>query len=105
MSDDRTPASNLQFAADARRLTAVCRRLGLPSVSFRSPPRVIGVDRTLRRRPDGSCVVAVRVKNRTVADVRVDLIAGVVAANASLDADMLSALETALAREMLAAAA
>lgn len=49
--------------------------------SFRSPPGVPGVMRTLRRRPDGSSVVAVVLHDRPWVDVLADLVEGVVAAN------------------------
>lgn len=48
---------------------------------FRSPPRLADVDRTLRRRPDGQVVIAVRLTGRPFAAVQSDVIAGVVVAN------------------------
>ncbi len=48
---------------------------------FRSPPRLAEVDRTLRRRPDGEAVVAIRLTDRPFAAVQSDVIAGVVAVN------------------------
>ena len=49
--------------------------------SFRSPPGVPGVARTLRRRPDGSVQVAVTMAERPWAAVQADLVEGFVVAN------------------------
>lgn len=68
------------FAHAARTLTAEARRRGLVGPSFRCPPRLLGIDRTLRRRP-GGVVVAVRVKGRPWPAVLGDMIEGVVVAN------------------------
>jgi hypothetical protein len=76
------PAFNtLQFAAAASALTQASSRLGLVGPGFRCPPRLAGVDRSLRRRADGSAIVAVRVRNRPVAAVLADMIDGVLASN------------------------
>ena len=48
----------VQFAAAARLLNAESQRFGLDAPSFRSPPRVVGVDRTVRRREHGGVVAA-----------------------------------------------
>lgn len=48
---------------------------------FRSPPRLEGIDRSIRRRPNGTVVVAVRRDGRPLAAVQADVIEGVVAAN------------------------
>ncbi|MFM7068013.1 MAG: hypothetical protein ACKOYM_01010, partial [Actinomycetes bacterium] len=61
------------------------RRRGLRPPVFRSPPRIDGVDRTIRRRPDGVVVVAVRLADRPFAAVQADVVEGVVVAN-ELDA-------------------
>ena len=55
---------------------------------FRSPPGLVGVDRSIRRR-QGSSVVAVRIVERPWAAVQADMIEGVVVANglASPEAD------------------
>ena len=73
-------ASTLEFAAAARSLSTAARRMGLSVPSFRTPPRLVGVDRTLRRHPAG-VTVAVRVRGRPWAAVVADMIDGVVAAN------------------------
>jgi hypothetical protein len=75
------PGSTVDFAGAARTLTRAARGMGLVVPSFRCPPRLIGVDRTIRRRPDGA-IVAVRLRGRPWAAVLADMIEGVVVANA-----------------------
>ena len=75
-------ASSVRFAAAARRLSAACQARGLVAPSFRSPPRAPGADRSLRRRPDGGAVVAVRVRGRPFAAVAADMVEGTLLANA-----------------------
>lgn len=82
---DTTPPHGLRsptvdFAVAARRLAATARRSGCVAPSFRTPPRLVGVDRTLRRHARGA-VVAVRVKGRPWAAVLADMIDGVVRVN------------------------
>jgi hypothetical protein len=74
-------ASAVQFSESVRKVVGVARRHGLRPPVFRSPPRLDGVDRTIRRRADGQAVVAVRRTGRPLAAVRADVIDGVVAAN------------------------
>jgi hypothetical protein len=74
-------AVTFRFADAARRLTLAARRLGLTAPAFRSPPRVAGVARTLRRRADGGTVIAVALRGRPWEAVLADLIDGVVVAN------------------------
>lgn len=74
------PASSVDFAGAARVLTRAARRMSLVGPSFRCPPRLVGVDRSIRRRPDGA-IVAVRLRGRPWAAVLADMIEGVVAAN------------------------
>ena len=69
------------FAGTARRLAAAGRARGLAVPGFRTPPRQPGCDRTIRRYPDGTALVAVRVKGRLWDDVVDDLIAGVLTVN------------------------
>ncbi|MFM8992736.1 MAG: hypothetical protein ACKOJG_00810 [Actinomycetota bacterium] len=78
------PALNTaEFAAVARMIAAESRRLGLVAPGFRCPPRIIGVDRTVRRfaGDDAAGVVAVAVKGRPLAAVVADMIEGVVVLN------------------------
>lgn len=49
---------------------------------FRTPPRIVGRDRTIRRSPDGTGgVVAVRLRGRPFTAVIADMIEGVVVLN------------------------
>jgi hypothetical protein len=72
--------TTVDFATAARTLTGEARRRGLVGPSFRCPPRLLGVDRSIRRR-DHSVVVSVRLRGRPMAAVLADMIEGVVAAN------------------------
>ena len=74
------PVSALRFAHVARVLGAAARAGGLQVPAFRSPPRVAGTARTIRRYPGGA-VVAVQIRGRPFADVVTDMIDGVIAAN------------------------
>ncbi len=79
-------ASTVEFAAAARTLSRAAVRRGLVAPSFRCPPRLVGVDRTIRRRAGrGSraapAVVSVRVRDRPREAVLGDMIEGVVVAN------------------------
>jgi len=70
----------LEFALVAKVLVVETRRRGLVVPGFRCPPRIVGVDRSLRR-VDGHVTVAVRVKGRPLVAVVADMIEGVVVAN------------------------
>jgi hypothetical protein len=101
-------AVTFRFADAARRLGVEARGLGLAAPAFRSPPRLVGVDRTIRRRPDGGAVVAVVLRDRPWGAILADLIDGVLAANrlAGTSADRArNALWEAIARSEAAAAA
>ncbi|MET0729531.1 MAG: hypothetical protein ABWZ76_14660 [Acidimicrobiales bacterium] len=74
-------SSSLNFARTVQSLGAVARSLGLVVPGFRSPPRLVGVQRSIKRWPGGS-TVAVVVRGRPWAAVQSDLIEGVIAANA-----------------------
>ncbi len=94
-------ATTVEFAAAARTLTREARRRGLVGPSFRCPPRLVGVDRSIRRRPDGA-VVSIRLKDRPRSAVIADMIEGVVVANGlrppaadRLRTDLWSAMESA----------
>lgn len=73
-------ASTVDFASAARTLTREARRRGMVGPSFRCPPRLVGVDRSIRRRGDGA-IVSVRLRGRPWVAVLADMIEGVVAAN------------------------
>ncbi len=81
------PADPVRFAAAARRLGVEARRRGLAVPGFRSPPRLPGAERSIRRRPDGAAVVAVRVHGRPLDAVVTDMVEGVLAANRSAAGD------------------
>ncbi len=68
------------FAAAARTLTREARRRGLVGPSFRCPPRLVGVDRSIRRHADRA-VVSVRLRGRPWPAVLADMIEGVVVTN------------------------
>jgi hypothetical protein len=73
-------ATTVEFAAAARALTQEARRWGLIGPSYRCPPRLVGVDRSIRRRPNGA-VVSIRLQGRPRGAVIADMIEGVVVAN------------------------
>jgi len=70
----------VRFAVTARLIADAARARGLVSPAFKSPPRLDGLDRTVKR-SGRSVVVAVRVKGRPFGAVVSDLIEGVVVAN------------------------
>lgn len=74
-------ATALQFSETVRIVVGLARRRGVRPPVFRSPPRLEGVDRSIRRRPNGTVVVAVRRHGRPLAAVQADVIEGVIAAN------------------------
>jgi hypothetical protein len=75
------PPAPIRFADTARAVAAAARRLGLAVPVFVSPPRLPRVARPLRRRADGTAVVAVRLGGRAPDVVAADLVDGVVVAN------------------------
>ncbi len=73
--------SSFEFAMAARLMGQVIRSSGYRAPAFRSPPRVVGQNRSIRRRPDGSASIAVALRGRAQVAVVADMIDGVVAAN------------------------
>lgn len=73
-------APSVRFAVTARAIADVARAHELTVPAFRTPPRVLGVSRTILRRTDGT-VVAVATKGRPFGAVAADLIEGVIVAN------------------------
>jgi hypothetical protein len=73
--------SSLRFAAAVRSLAVESRKLGLEVPGFRSPPRLAGADRSLRRRPGAAPAVAVRLVGRSFEAIAADMVEGVVVAN------------------------
>lgn len=76
-----TGPTSLDFATAARALGRSARALGLRSPTFRSPPRVVGAERTIRRSPRGWVTVSVRLEGRPMGAVVADMVEGVVVAN------------------------
>ncbi|MGI8664166.1 MAG: hypothetical protein ACR2LQ_13305 [Acidimicrobiales bacterium] len=74
-------STSLRFAAAVRAITIEARRSGLMVPGFRSPPRLAGVDRSLRRRDGGGATVAVVVRQRPWPAVLADMVEGVIATN------------------------
>jgi hypothetical protein len=72
--------TTVQFAAAARALAAAARRFGLAAPSFRTPPRLVSLDRTVRCHARGG-VVSVRIRGRPWVAVLADMIDGVIAVN------------------------
>jgi hypothetical protein len=70
----------LRFAEAARTLGDAARPLGLTLPSFRSPPRLAGAHRTVRRRA-GGVTIAVRLRGRPWVAVLADMVEGVLVAN------------------------
>src|SRR4051812_16865510 len=73
--------TTITFSRVARLIAAEARRRGLVVPGFRCPPRDDGVSRAIRRYPDGQAVVAVRLRDRSYADVVSDLVEGVLVTN------------------------
>ncbi len=80
LPDAVPPSATVQFTTAARVLAGQARRRGLLAPSYRCPPRVVGVQRTLRRSPQGG-LVAVQVRGRPWVAVAADMIEGVVVVN------------------------
>ena len=79
--DGRVQSSSVRFAQTVQALARVARASGLTVPGFRSPPRLDGVQRSIRRFPNGA-TVAVVVRGRPWPAVQSDLVEGFVAANA-----------------------
>ena len=79
-------ASMNQFAEGARSLGRAARSRELMVPGFRTPPRVAGVDRSIRRTNAGS-VIAVRTRGRPWVAVAADMVEGIIVANALVGAD------------------
>ena len=70
----------IEFAQAARTLTMEAQRRGLVGPSYRCPPRIVGVDRSLRRHA-GGVTIAVKLRGRPWAAVLADMIEGVIVGN------------------------
>jgi hypothetical protein len=76
-------SSSLRFVRAVQAIGAAARAEGLAVPGFRSPPRLRGVQRSIRRWPGGA-MVAVVVRDRPWPAVLADLVEGVVATNGLL---------------------
>ena len=85
--DPAPNATSLRFAHAARALGDAARARALAVPAFRSPPRLVEVDRTIRRRADGGATVSVRLRGRPWPAVLGDMVEGVVVANGLSGAD------------------
>ena len=73
-------STSVRFAGAARDLGRSARLCGLTPPAFTSPPRVPGVSRTIRRRPNG-VTVSIMLRGRPWPAVLADMIEGIVVAN------------------------
>ena len=74
-------ARSMRFAAAARALSETARSQGFDAPAFRSPPRVAGVTRSIKRHANGTATVSVVVRDRPWNAVLADMIDGFVAVN------------------------
>jgi hypothetical protein len=96
-----TPSATTKFTAAARVLAQRANELNLVVPGFRSPPRIVGVNRTIRRSRDGEGgVVAVRLSDRPFTAAVGDMIEGVICIN-NLAAPEADVIRTQLWRTML----
>lgn len=73
-------STSVRFAVAARDLGRAARLRGLDVPSFKSPPRLTGYSRTIRRRGQGS-TIAIVLRGRPWAAVLADMIEGIVVCN------------------------
>ena len=77
-----TPSATTKFTAAARVLAQRAAELDLVVPGFRSPPRIVGVNRSTRRSRDSEGgVVAVRLSDRPFTAAVGDMIEGVIFIN------------------------
>ena len=79
-------STTVRFAQAVQTIAGAARASGLIVPSFRSPPRLIGVLRSIKRW-DGVATIAVVVRGRPWPAVQADLIEGVVTSNGVLPPD------------------
>jgi hypothetical protein len=73
-------STSIRFAGAARDLGRAARLRGLDVPAFKSPPRLAGYSRTIRRRPK-STTIAIVLRDRPWAAVLADMIEGIIVAN------------------------
>jgi hypothetical protein len=94
-------SSTTKFTAAARILAQRSAELDLVVPGFRSPPRIVGVNRTIRRSRDSEGgVVAVRLSDRPFTAAVGDMIEGVICIN-RLEPPEADRIRTQLWRTML----
>ena len=94
-------SATAQFASAARVLSQRAAELDLVVPGFRSPPRIVGVNRTIRRSRDSEGgVVAVRLTDRPFTAAVGDMIEGVLVIN-RLEPPLADQMRTLLWRTML----
>lgn len=74
-------ATAVHFATAARVIGEAARARGMVVPAFRSPPRLPGAARTLRRWSGGGATVSVEVRGRPFEAVVADMVEGVVVVN------------------------
>ena len=100
-TDDMFFSATAQFASAARVLSQRAAELDLVVPGFRSPPRIVGVNRTIRRSRDSEGgVVAVRLTDRPFTAAVGDMIEGVLVIN-RLEPPLADQMRTLLWRTML----
>jgi hypothetical protein len=87
MGNNGTFTSATDFAAIGRVLANAATGRNVDGPTFRSPPRIPGVQRSVTRHRDGSVTVAVAVRHRPMLAVLADMIDGVVLASGLCGAD------------------
>lgn len=89
MESHTASLNSAEFAAVARALSDQARRLDLVVPGFRSPPRIVGVDRTIRRFAghESGGLISVAVRGRPLAAIVADMIEGVIVLNSLTTAD------------------
>ena len=80
------PITSTEFARAARNLMAECTRLGMKAPSFRSPPRLLAEERSIRW-SHGRAIVSVRLTGRHADAVFADMVDGCLASNDRRDDD------------------
>lgn len=73
--------TSLDFGEVARAIGTAARAQGHEIPTFRSPPRVVGAQRTVRRRPGGGATVSIQLRNRPRPAIVADMIEGIVVTN------------------------
>ncbi len=81
VAPDPSPIGAHEFAEAARVVGRIMQDLGHTAPGYRTPPRVVGIDRSIRRGGTKGATIAVRVRLRPAAAIFADMIDGAVVAN------------------------